>query len=123
MQSDIIYLASPYTSRDFNIRQMRYEQVKEKTALLLKQGFNVFSPIVYTHPMATEYAFNDTSEYWLTIVLPYLKRCDQMWIYMMPGWQDSHGIAVEVETAEANNIPVRHLSYDVYPNNCPNCED
>lgn len=127
MQSEsskpLIYLASPYWDPQPSVRAARYEKVKDKTAELIRSGSCVFSPIVYSHPMSLEYSFPERRSFWLDFDLDILAKSDRLMVYCMPGWGQSQGVAAEITFALDNNIPVEYIPYELYPNQCDNCED
>ncbi|MCP4786572.1 MAG: DUF1937 family protein [Fuerstiella sp.] len=48
----MIYLASPYSHSDANIREKRFRDVCRTAARLMRNGDVVFSPIAHGHPIA-----------------------------------------------------------------------
>jgi nucleoside 2-deoxyribosyltransferase len=66
-----IYLAIPYSGME----ESSFEQANEATVKLLKQGFNVFSPITHSHPL-TRFDLPGTWEFWSKIDYQFLDWCD-----------------------------------------------
>jgi hypothetical protein len=107
----LIYLASPYTHVDVAVRQRRYENACQAVALLLKAGVFAYSPIVHTHPL-TQYGLEGPWEFWRDYDLTFLKRCSELWVLTLDGWQESKGVRAEIETARSWGLPVRYVTLD-----------
>ena len=112
----LIYLASPYTHKDPKIMQERHDAVLAKTIELMQQGYHVFSPIVYSHPIAVDKAWNSAAagqavfNTWAEFDLDILERCDAMWILMLDGWGDSNGVTGELLFAKVRDKEIRYIS-------------
>ncbi len=132
----LIYLASPYSHPDPQVRQYRYEQVLEATRLLMLQGRHIWSPIVYTHQLA-EAGMPMEWEFWAPFDRAMLSRCQELWVLALAGWRQSRGIQEEVRMArelglrvyelavprlrdcgEAIDAPLRELAECIHPIGC-----
>ena len=49
--------------------------------------------------------------FWMSFCLTYLERCDELWVYMMPGWDVSKGVAEEIRFAKELGIPITYIKY------------
>lgn len=81
-----IYLAYPYTPNP----QEGFDITTAMTIALIKQGFEIFSPITYTHLLAEAKPEGG----WYTFDLPYLKMCNCL-LTVLPQYY-SAGVAMEV---------------------------
>lgn len=102
-----VYLATPYAHADAGIMLQRYEQALQFTAEALSRRFNVYSPIVHNHEIALHYENSGTPlgnimatnfrtfQFWEKFDFAMLERADELWIYQLPGWSESKGIAAE----------------------------
>lgn len=106
--SQLIYLASPYSHPEAEVREARFQDACRAAGALMKAGLNVFSPIAHSHPMATLGDVPPVHDCWYGYDLAYLPFCRGMIVLMLPGWCDSKGIYGEVAAANAQGIPVRH---------------
>ena len=113
---DYIYLASPYTSYQSNARDNareengRYKQIVEITALLIRRNYLVYSPIVHTHPIyKTGLVTGGAWDSWSDFDCATISHMDCLCVVEMDGWQDSRGMAAEVDFAKAMGIPIIHL--------------
>lgn len=99
----IAYLAIPYSHIDKEISRLRFEIANAITALLMKKGEIIFSPISHTHPMVT-YGLPSDWEYWKNQDVAFLDVCGKMYIVMLEGWDVSSGV-----TAESNHMKQRGI--------------
>ena len=90
---------------------MRFKKVTKFAAKLTKQGYNVFSPITMTHPIARYIRPNEIShDQWLQIDFYWLRHCDELWVYKQKGWENSMGVKMEVNYANALGLPVKYIN-------------
>lgn len=108
----MIYLASPFSHPDPDVRRTRYEQVTKLTVDLLKEGKHVFSPIAYSYEMAERFGLCGSWDFWEKLDLDFLIRCDELWVLMLPGWDQSRGVEAEIDFAQRHGIPVTYLEAD-----------
>jgi hypothetical protein len=103
----LIYLASPYTHAERWGEADRYDKVARATSIMLQRGWHVFSPIVHSHPLATQYGCPQDGDFWMRVDSEYLRRCDELWVLRLPGWKESKGVRRELELARELDIRVR----------------
>lgn len=101
----MIYLASPYTHADQKIQAARYEAVAALTASLIRAGTIVYSPIVNFHYLSREYYLPTDFTFWKDYNLRFLGRCDELYIFTLPGWDISKGVTAERDFARTRHIP------------------
>ena len=113
-----IYLASPYTSYDFDygkalqIKEERFQKVCKKAADLMKEGYIVFCPIAHSHPIdPCGDRLPQTTSFWMEQDLPILSYVDELWVYKLPGWEESKGVREEIRFAMNNKKPVKWIEY------------
>lgn len=115
-ENDLVYLASPYTSKDPNatnselVQAHRAEQVSAVAAALSVHGINIYCPIAHGHAMNRYASIGPGWKYWEKLGLRMLKCCDQLWVLMLPGWEDSEGVKAEIAEAERLGIPVAYIN-------------
>lgn len=96
------YLASPYSKYPDGIHAAFYE-ICRCSAWLVRQGVNIYSPIAHTHPIAV-WGNIDPLDHaiWLPADKPLMQGARGLIVALMPTWQDSYGIGVEIrEFADA----------------------
>lgn len=112
-----LYLAIPYTG------------VEEKSnwlatlvcAYFTWQGYNAFSPITHSHPMAKKFGLPGNWEFWEKIDKQYIDDNDAV-IVINPIFspepevllQNSKGVQAEVEYAKATGKPVELFTPNLY---------
>jgi hypothetical protein len=108
MKRQFIYLASPYSHPDASVREARYQANLKKTAEYLSEGKPVFSPIAHTHHVADflEERLRMDHEFWMKADLAILRDAAELHVLMLDGWQQSKGVAREIEYADSIGIPV-----------------
>lgn len=110
LEYPIVYLATPYT-RYKDGPEMAYREAVRITGELLKRGLPVYSPIVHWHPCVphagADYADHD---YWTAVCAPMLKRSDALLVAMLPGWDKSKGVHVEIKHFEQRCKPIFYTS-------------
>ena len=90
----LIYLASPYSNPSEAVRLTRYFQALAFTTQKLKEGYAIFSPIVYGEQMAKH--IGTDFESWATLNDRVLTACDAFWVLTLPGWRQSRGVRHEI---------------------------
>ena len=96
----MIYLASPYSHSNPSIVQERYEDALFCTGALMSRGLHVFSPIVHCHEAAKLHKMPGHFDFWQRYNLSFLRKADQLWIIKLDGWEDSKGVAYELQFAK-----------------------
>lgn len=92
----LAYLASPYSNPDSQVESERYQLVAQVAANLVDHGHLIFCPITHARPMApyrnlkprvSGSGFNS----WEHMDLEFIKRCDELWVVCLEGWDCSVG--------------------------------
>lgn len=112
----LIYIASPYTPLNKALthdeatlfRHRRYEQVCAFAAERMETELNneFFVPIAHSHPIEQFMNSPKDGEFWLRHDFAILKHCQMLYVYMLEGWADSHGVQAEIDFAKQHNIPI-----------------
>lgn len=105
----MIYLASPYSHPDADVRDFRYKAALETTLEFIKRGIVCFSPIVYGRAMELEIGTDYLS--WKTFNDDMVNNSTQIWVLRIPGWQESKGVTYEIGLARQLDKPVMHMAY------------
>lgn len=108
--SRLIYIASPYSHSDKNIRDKRYNDITKIVAQLIDEGFYVIPPITFNVPLSPYLKNPDTSwKYWKPFDELLISKCDEIWVVTLDGWKDSIGVRAEIKYAILRNIDVALL--------------
>lgn len=99
MTTDVVYVASPYTHESYVLRDIRADCAIRYSARLCKQGRVCFCPIGHSHPF-TAFDIPQNFEFWKRFNQPFLDMCTEMHVLMLWGWEDSRGVAYEIEDFE-----------------------
>lgn len=106
-QSKLRYhVATPYTKYHAGIWPA-YKEAARITGNLLKRGYDVFSPIVHSHPLAF-YGDIDPLDhkFWMAVDAPFMAGCDALIVVTMPGWNESDGVAAEIFEFKKRGKPI-----------------
>lgn len=114
--SQLIYLASPYSHPDDEIREDNYVVVSNIAADMVADGQVVFSPISYGHNLITFKEMPSNWEFWFNFCVTFLLKCDKLVVCKMPGWENSVGVKEEIEIAINHGIDVEYIDVDKYYN-------
>jgi hypothetical protein len=106
---DVIYIASPYTHEDEYVMNARFEQISKITAKLAAEGVVAFSPITYGHTLLGFEKMPTNWAFWQNFCLSFLQHCNELWVYQMEGWEQSKGIAEEIEFAKKKEITIKYI--------------
>lgn len=102
----MIYLASPFRHRNPETVQRRINMNRLfVNHLIAVQGAYIYAPLLYG-PNVTSPGVKIPEKYWLAHCVEMLKKCDALYVYCLPGWDKSKGVALEIETARAADIPI-----------------
>jgi len=94
------------------MEELSFEVSCLMAAFLMKTGATVLSPIIQGHVLASKYDMPCDHEFWLKHDLEMLKKCDEMYVIDLPGWEQSVGVQREIEEAGRLGIPVVFLETD-----------
>jgi len=112
MQNNLlIYIGSPYSHPDKAVMEENFKRVSQLAADLCAEGKVVFSPITYGHTLLNFREMPHTWEFWQNFCINFLDHADRLLVYKMPGWENSKGLAAEIEYANENNIPIEYVDY------------
>jgi hypothetical protein len=105
MNKKLVYIATPFTHEDESVRNHRYQTSCRVAAKLLKHGVNVFNPLSHSVPLVPFLGDTDL-EFWLSVDLPILSRCDELLILALPNWEKSEGVRAEMFKCLAWRKPI-----------------
>lgn len=106
---ELIYLATPYSHEDHAVMEARFSKACEIAGELMQKGELVFSPIAHTHPIAVRCDLPRGWDYWHKYDFAMLQASGKLLVAKMEGWEQSKGIAGEIEIAKKLGIPVEFL--------------
>lgn len=115
-KTKLVYLASPYSNPDNEIREDNYIVVSNIAANMIANGDVVFSPISYGHNLLEFKDMPTDWEFWFNFCVTFLLKCDKLVVCKMRNWENSVGVKEEIEIAINNGIPVEYIETDKYYN-------
>lgn len=97
MSETLAYLATPYKKYPGGM-DIAFIDAARIAARLLVSGVNVYSPITHSHSLSVYGGLaGGDHKFWLPYDELMMARCDALIVAHMEGWQESKGIAHEVE--------------------------
>lgn len=108
----LIYLASPYSDHNKVLQRFRELRVTKVAAkLTLKYGYAMFLPITQSAPMVrAEPELGGSFKAWKKIDLFMIKKCDELWVVKLIGWNESIGVRAEIRCAKRNKKPIKYIN-------------
>lgn len=106
------YLAVPYSHADKAVRECRFISANRAAFRLMQRGDVVFSPISHSYPIECESGMIGDHKFWAKQDDAFQKHATKVCVLMIPGWEDSRGVTLEIGLAQAAGIPVEYLSED-----------
>lgn len=104
----LIYLATPYSHPNEEVRESRFRAVNIYAAILMRRGLHIFSPISHTHPIAMAGGLPTDWKFWRDYDYAILSMCCKLIVMKLPGWEESKGIKGEIEIAIDLGIPIEY---------------
>lgn len=105
----LVYLATPYSHQDENVRHARFIEVNKVAARLMRDGLHIYSPISHTHPIAMAGDLPLGWEFWNEYDTAILKCCCKVIVLMLEGWRESKGVAAEINIANQLGVPIEYI--------------
>lgn len=106
----IIYLASPYSNPDPEIREENFRKITKIAAEMAAAGEVVISPITYGHTLVQFHQMPTDWEFWQKFCFELLIKCDKMIVCKMDGWDKSRGVDAEIVIARDHGIPIEYYT-------------
>ena len=104
----MMYLASPYSDPDPGVREARFRAACRAAAELMRAGHVVHCPVVHSHPL-TAFGLPTDWSYWERCDREFLRRCDEVVVLTLDGWQGSVGVQAEIRLAAELAKPISFL--------------
>lgn len=106
---NLVYLATPYSHKDPEVRRQRVQLVTKVAAELTAQGICVFSPITHNDPLVATAKLPTGWDFWREHDSAFLRRCARLIVLQLPGWETSQGVTAEIELAKELGIPIDYI--------------
>jgi hypothetical protein len=112
--SKLFYLAAPHALSPHGPHQAT-EHATQIAASLMDGGINVYSPLTHGQAVADEMTRELSHAEWLNIDEPYMQAACACIVAKLPGWQQSRGVAYEIQWFHLHQKPVFLLPVEVDP--------
>jgi hypothetical protein len=105
----LYYLCTVYTAHPRGM-VVAYQEACEIAGKLLQQGVKTFCPIAHGHSLnAYMDIAPDDHEFWMGVDKFYIDQCNALLVACMDNWENSRGIAEEIEHAGLTGKKVFYL--------------
>lgn len=104
-----LYLACPYSNPDPQVLIDRFEMANKAAASLIAAGHIVFSPISHSHQISLHMGNSLDHTVWLAQDRAFLDWCDEIYVLMAPGWEQSKGVAWEIDYARKHGKAITYI--------------
>jgi hypothetical protein len=108
----IIYLASPYSHPDDQVREENFRKISKVAAKMNAEGIVALSPITYGHTLVQFHEMPTDWEFWQNFCFELLIKCDKLVVCKMEGWDKSRGVEAELSIARDHGIPIEYIEYE-----------
>ncbi len=105
-EKKLLYLSAPYSDPDPDVQQRRYTLTCRAAAKLMKAGLAVISPLANSIPSVELGGLELDHAGFMRIDDIILRRCDELVVLALDGWQCSKGVTEEIFSAIAQHKPV-----------------
>lgn len=111
-QSELMYLACPYSHPDLAVKQMRHEMVNRIALKFHQQGKFVYSPLTHNVPLMQQDLTTSNWNFWGSFDKLMLSKCDKLLVVPLPGWEESRGVSAEIALAKELNLPIEIINLE-----------
>ena len=75
----------------------------------MRHGIVVFNPLSHSVPINEFLSNVDSHEFWMSMDIPILRRCDELLVLGLEGWQESRGVQIEIFETMASAKPITQI--------------
>ena len=98
-----IFLAIPYTG----VEEYSYTISEQYTLKLMDEGYNVFSPILYSHYLSKKHSLPMEYEFWAGLNDSIIERwATDVYVLQCLNWWRSRGVLHEIEVASECGVKI-----------------
>lgn len=118
MKKTLVYLASPFSSKNKFTEECRYEAVTRAAALIKRKYPDIvmFLPITQSYNMVRHIpSLGGSFDKWEGDDLFMVGISDELWILKLPGWDTSIGVNAERDYAKSLGKKIVYINtYDIF---------
>lgn len=114
MPESFTYLATPYSRYPYGLEAAYHEACRAANLLRETRRIRIFCPVAEFHKLANSLGIDPLDhEFWLAVCRPFMERAADLLLVKMAGWQDSLGVAKEVQAFHAMGKTVGFVDWNV----------
>lgn len=110
MKHSLIFISTPYSHENHEIKDIRYRQAIEYAAILMNGDRFAYSPIASGLAIAKSHKLPTD---WCNFCEAMLERCDELHVLMLKGWDESTGVANEIRLAKELGLKILYIDPSV----------
>ena len=111
MAVEIIYLACPYSHPEPGTEAWRVGEASKFAAKMIDAGAVIFSPLSHTLEIKQHTTRDGSWDSWEKQNRAFIEVSHELWVLMLPGWEDSVGVRAEIRYALELGKPVRYIPW------------
>lgn len=92
--------------------ELRYRAALRIVADYSRMDFTIYSPIAHYHNVAANYDLPTSFDFWQQRNFDVLRKCDEVWILPLKGWEASVGLTGERREAKRRYKKITYLWED-----------
>ena len=108
-----ILIVSPYNDPSEKVKEMRVKLTGLYCCKLFGKGHAPISTLLIGLSFASFGALPTDTDTWANFSIEMVKGCDEVHVLTLPGWEESKGVKIEIETAERLNIPIKKINFEI----------
>lgn len=97
---EIIFISSPYSSTNKELKEYRFKNLCEVCGLILNRGNFPLSPVVHGVPIAEHCDLPDDFDFWGDYCKKMIDISDRIYVLLTIGWDSSKGVKDEIDYAK-----------------------
>lgn len=105
-----VFIISPYTAGNISIESERARDADLYVAELAREGIVAYSTISAMHHLLTICDLPGTWVFWKNHCTKMIRSAKEVHVLELEGWEESEGVAAELEIAAKYNKPVIFIS-------------
>ncbi len=105
----LIYISAP-SPKPNGDKEQRFNDIAKYSGNLLKSGYHILCPMTLGINLTKVIQLPEDREFWMKWCIKLLSKCDEIHVLMFEGWEESIGVAEEIEFAHNNKLVIKYIT-------------